>query len=130
MKRALITGITGQDGSYLAELLIEKGYQVHGIVRRVALEDPTHRLHRIDHILDQLTLHAASLESYASVFNVVEKSHIPAGCLYLRYLPGPQGHSCFGDRSQCGGQCGRRRGGFSPGDGHQENCPARRNGRQ
>ncbi|PIX21508.1 MAG: GDP-mannose 4,6-dehydratase, partial [Deltaproteobacteria bacterium CG_4_8_14_3_um_filter_45_9] len=39
-KRALITGITGQDGSYLAEFLIEKGYEVHGIVRRVAIEDP------------------------------------------------------------------------------------------
>ena len=43
-KRALITDITGQDGSYLAEFLLEKGYEVHGIVRRVALEDPEHRL--------------------------------------------------------------------------------------
>ena len=43
-KRALITGITGQDGSYLAELLVSKGYEVHGAVRRVALEDPAHRL--------------------------------------------------------------------------------------
>ena len=42
MKRALITGITGQDGSYLAEYLLEKGYEVHGIVRRVAMEDPEH----------------------------------------------------------------------------------------
>jgi GDPmannose 4,6-dehydratase len=73
MKRALITGITGQDGSYLAELLLEKGYQVHGIVRRVAIEDPEHRLWRIRHILDKLVLHAASLESFASVFNVVDK---------------------------------------------------------
>ncbi|RJQ27174.1 GDP-mannose 4,6-dehydratase [Candidatus Parcubacteria bacterium] len=73
MKRALITGITGQDGSYLAELLLQKGYEVHGIVRRVALEDPTHRLWRIKHILDRITLHAASLESYASIFNVVEQ---------------------------------------------------------
>ena len=46
MKRALITGITGQDGSYMAELLLEKGYEVHGVVRRVALEDPSHRLWR------------------------------------------------------------------------------------
>ena len=46
-KRALITGITGQDGSYLAELLVTKGYAVHGLVRRVALEDPEHRLSRI-----------------------------------------------------------------------------------
>ena len=46
-KVALITGITGQDGSYLAELLLSKGYEVHGIVRRVALEDERHRLWRI-----------------------------------------------------------------------------------
>ena len=39
-KRALITGITGQDGSYLAEFLLSEGYEVHGIVRRVAIEDP------------------------------------------------------------------------------------------
>jgi hypothetical protein len=45
MKRALITGITGQDGSYLAELLLTKGYEVHGIVRRVAIEDPEHTLY-------------------------------------------------------------------------------------
>ena len=42
-KKALITGITGQDGSYLAEHLLSLGYEVHGIVRRVALEDPTHQ---------------------------------------------------------------------------------------
>ena len=50
MPRALITGITGQDGSYLAELLLEKGYEVHGIIRRVAIEDPEHRLWRILHL--------------------------------------------------------------------------------
>jgi GDPmannose 4,6-dehydratase len=47
MKRALITGITGQDGSYLAEFLLSQGYEVHGTVRRVALEDPAHRLWRM-----------------------------------------------------------------------------------
>jgi GDPmannose 4,6-dehydratase len=73
MKKALITGITGQDGSYLTEFLLEKGYEVHGIVRRVAIEDPEHRLWRIKHILDKLVLHAASLESFASIFNVVDK---------------------------------------------------------
>ena len=72
-KVALITGITGQDGSYLAELLISKGYKVHGIVRRVALEDETHRLWRIRNILNDLTLHPASLESYASLFNIIYK---------------------------------------------------------
>ena len=82
MKRALITGITGQDGSYLAEFLLEKGYQVHGIIRRVAFEDPQHRLWRIRHILDRITLHPASLESYASIFNVVEKVK-PDECYHL-----------------------------------------------
>ena len=72
-KVALITGITGQDGSYLAELLLAKGYKVHGIVRRVALEDESHRLWRIRNILDDITLHSASLESYASLFKIVQK---------------------------------------------------------
>jgi GDPmannose 4,6-dehydratase len=82
MKRALITGITGQDGSYLAELLLEKGYEVHGIVRHVALEDPGHRLWRLQPILDRITLHAASLESYASIFNVIERI-CPTECYHL-----------------------------------------------
>lgn len=81
-KVALITGITGQDGSYLSELLLKKGYEVHGIVRRVALEDPEHRLWRIKHILDKLTLHAGSLESYPSIFNIVEKVN-PYECYHL-----------------------------------------------
>jgi len=66
-KNALITGITGQDGSYLAELLLEKGYEVHGIIRRVALEDPLHRMWRIQPLKDRLHLHVASLEDRASV---------------------------------------------------------------
>ena len=70
-KRALITGISGQDGSYLSELLLEKGYEVHGIVRRVAIEDPQHRLSRIQHLLLRIHLHAASLESYPSLMKVV-----------------------------------------------------------
>lgn len=73
MKKTLITGITGQDGSYLADFLLEKGYEVHGIVRRVAIEDPEHRLWRIKHIIDKLVLHAASLESFASIFSVLDK---------------------------------------------------------
>ena len=72
-KRALITGITGQDGSYLAELLLEKGYEVHGIVRRVALEDQRHRLWRIQHLTDRVHLHAASIENFPSVYRVVAK---------------------------------------------------------
>jgi len=82
MKRALITGITGQDGSYLAEFLLEKGYEVHGIVRRVAIEDSEHRLWRIKHLLDKIILHPASMESYASIFNVVDKLK-PDECYHL-----------------------------------------------
>jgi GDPmannose 4,6-dehydratase len=81
-KKALITGITGQDGSYLAEFLLEKGYEVHGVIRRVALEDPEHRLWRIRHILDRIILHSASLESYASIFKVVENV-MPDECYHL-----------------------------------------------
>ena len=68
--RALITGITGQDGSYLAEHLLEQGYEVHGIVRPVALEDQGERHGRISHLLDKVTLHSATLESYPSIFQV------------------------------------------------------------
>jgi len=82
MKKALITGITGQDGSYLAEFLLEKGYEVHGIVRRVAIEDPEHRLWRIRHILDKLILHPGSLESYASIFKIIEEVK-PDECYHL-----------------------------------------------
>ena len=72
-KKALITGITGQDGSYLAEFLLQKKYKVHGIIRRVALEDETHRLWRIQKIRKKVTLHAASLESYASLVRIIQK---------------------------------------------------------
>lgn len=71
--KALITGITGQDGSYLAEHLLSLGYEVHGLVRRVALEDPERRFTRINHLVDQIQLHAASLESYPSLFAVVSR---------------------------------------------------------
>lgn len=73
MKKAIITGITGQDGSYLTEFLLAKGYEVHGIVRRVAFEDPKHRMWRINHVVDRVHLHPASLESYPSIFKVISK---------------------------------------------------------
>ena len=73
IKKALITGITGQDGSYLAEFLLEKKYKVYGFVRRVALEDETHRLWRIRHIKNKLHLDSASLESYASIVKIIQK---------------------------------------------------------
>jgi len=67
-KVALITGITGQDGSYLAELLLEKGYEVHGIVRRASLINT----HRIDHIYEQIHLHYGDLTDAMSVTNLIK----------------------------------------------------------
>jgi GDPmannose 4,6-dehydratase len=81
-KTALITGITGQDGSYLAEHLLSLGYEVHGLVRRVALEDPERRFTRINHLVDRIQLHAASLESYPSLFSVVSR-HAFDECYHL-----------------------------------------------
>ena len=70
-KIALITGITGQDGSYLAEFLLKRKYKVHGIIRRVAMEDQDHRLWRIKNILNEITIHSATLESYASLVKII-----------------------------------------------------------
>ena len=81
-KKALITGITGQDGSYLAELLLEQNYEVHGIVRRVALEAPQHRVSRISHLLDRITLHPASLESYPSIYSIFSRNQFDE-CYHL-----------------------------------------------
>ena len=72
-KKALITGITGQDGSYLSEFLLKKGYKVYGLVRRVALEDEAHRLWRLRPIRNKINLLAASLESYASIVKIIQK---------------------------------------------------------
>lgn len=80
-RTAIVTGITGQDGSYLSEFLLEKGYKVHGIVRRVAMEDPEHRLHRLKH-LPELVLHSGSLESYSSLFNIL-RAVMPDECYHL-----------------------------------------------
>jgi GDPmannose 4,6-dehydratase len=69
--KVLITGITGQDGSYLAELLLSKGYEVHGIVRRVATEFSEYRFSRINHILKYINIHSATLENYGSIYKVI-----------------------------------------------------------
>jgi GDPmannose 4,6-dehydratase len=68
-RRALITGITGQDGSYLAQFLLEKGYEVHGMVRRSSTEN----FERIDHLHDELTLHQADLLDQLSIINLVQE---------------------------------------------------------
>lgn len=67
MKKALITGITGQDGSYLAEFLLEKGYEVHGIIRRASVSTTE----RIDHILDKITLHNGDLSDSSSLIRII-----------------------------------------------------------
>jgi GDPmannose 4,6-dehydratase len=66
-KRALITGITGQDGSYLADLLLEKGYEVHGMVRRASTE----KFDRIEHIRDRITLHQGDLLDQRSLVDAL-----------------------------------------------------------
>lgn len=82
MKKALITGISGQDGSYLAELLLSKGYEVHGIVRRAAVEDPAGKLSNLANILDRITLHTASLENHLSLYKVISLV-CPHECYHL-----------------------------------------------
>ena len=68
MKKALITGITGQDGSYLAELLLEKGYEVHGITRRSSISNTS----RIDHIKDRIRLHDGDLSDSSSLIRIIK----------------------------------------------------------
>ena len=71
MKRALITGVTGQDGSYLAELLLEKGYEVHGVVRRASTET----FERINHLSGKIHLHQADLLDQLSIIDVMKESN-------------------------------------------------------
>ena len=81
-RKALITGIAGQDGSYLTELLLSKGYAVHGIVRRIAIEDTEHKLRNIRHLLDRMVLHAGSLDNVLSLIKVI-KDVQPDECYHL-----------------------------------------------
>lgn len=69
MKKALITGITGQDGSYLAEFLLEKGYEVHGITRRASISNTS----RIDHLIanNSIVLHDGDLSDTSSITNII-----------------------------------------------------------
>ena len=69
-RSALITGVTGQDGSYLAELLLEKGYEVHGMVRRASTE----KFDRIEHIRDRITLHQGDLLDQRSLVDALRAS--------------------------------------------------------
>jgi GDPmannose 4,6-dehydratase len=69
MKVALLTGVTGQDGSYLAELLLEKGYEVHGIIRRASLINT----HRIDHVYDSIHLHYGDLTDSTNLVRIIQQ---------------------------------------------------------
>ncbi len=82
MKKVLITGIAGQDGSYLAELLLKSGYEVHGLVRCEALEDSNNRLKNILSILKKIHLHTAALDNHQSMFNLIADIQ-PDECYHL-----------------------------------------------
>jgi len=82
VKRALITGISGQDGSYLAELLLNKGYEVHGIIRQKSLEDKVHKLSNIIDIMDDINLHLGSIDDHLAVYQIVSKV-LPDECYHL-----------------------------------------------
>lgn len=69
MKKALITGITGQDGSFLAEFLLEKGYEVHGVVRRASISNTA----RIDHIMSKVVIHDGDLTDSSSIIRILQK---------------------------------------------------------
>lgn len=81
-KKALITGIAGQDGSYLADLLVSKGYEVHGIVRRIAIEDSAHKLKNISHLHEHVKLHVASLDNVLSLIKTIREV-MPDECYHL-----------------------------------------------
>ena len=70
-KVALITGITGQDGSYLAEFLLEKGYEVHGITRRASISNTA----RIDHLMGKIKLHDGDLSDSSSLIRIIGACH-------------------------------------------------------
>jgi len=92
MKKAFITGITGQDGSYLAELLLSKGYEVHGLVRPQVFEQTADSLGRIHAIRADITLRPGALEIYESVLEIV-KSIQPDECYHLAAVQAPRERS-------------------------------------
>jgi GDPmannose 4,6-dehydratase len=82
LKKAFITGISGQDGSYLAELLLSKEYEVHGIVMRSEIENPEQTLYRLSHIIENIHLHTGSIESYPSMLKIIQEVD-PDECYHL-----------------------------------------------
>jgi len=84
VKRPLITGVNGKDGSYLAEMLLAKGYELHGVLRRDALEDPAHRLASIAAARNDIRLHVGSLDNHLSIYKIVAVAR-PDECFHLAY---------------------------------------------
>ena len=73
MKKVLITGITGQDGSYLAEFLLNKDYEVRGVERRVAIEDQSQRNGRINHIINDINIMPGDIRDYSRIFQIINE---------------------------------------------------------
>ena len=82
IKKVLITGISGQDGSYLADLLLEKDYEVHGVVRYIAKSPIETRMQRIQHIADKIHVYTGDIENLGSIWNIVNKIK-PDECYHL-----------------------------------------------
>ena len=72
-KKAIITGISGQDGSYLAELLLNQGYEVHGIVLQIEYETPDQSFSKLTNVLDEVRLHTGSIEAYPSLMEIFKR---------------------------------------------------------
>ena len=85
MKKALITGISGQDGSYLAEFLLLNGYEVHGIVLPNELQDPKLFLSNLSKIIDQISLYPANINDYDLIFKIITEV-MPDECYHLAAL--------------------------------------------
>ena len=81
MKKAIITGVKGQDGSYLAELLLSKGYEVHGIVRRETIEN-NEKFKNIEKIRDKIIIHEGSINEYLNIYKIFTKV-MPDECYHL-----------------------------------------------
>jgi GDPmannose 4,6-dehydratase len=81
LKKALITGISGQDGSFLAELLLSKGYQVHGVVRRETLEDPN-RMVNLYALQKNVQLHVGAIDNHLSIYKIIAQIK-PDECYHL-----------------------------------------------
>lgn len=81
MKRALVTGINGQDGSYLAELLLSKGYEVHGVIRRSSIENST-KMSNLKNSIARIKLHTCSLDNHLAVYKLIAAVQ-PDECYHL-----------------------------------------------